>query len=201
MLGGPPPTDALRSLIELSAASHWRAALNAAQDAQVEAARGWFQNRRRGLFHTVGPCSRDAEVLHVGAASGVITEVLAESYERVVAVEWEADFVDFMRLRFRQDSITNVEVLQCSSSPLPSPGQFRLVVLDTGIGGRRGTTFLFRDETCQGSLLRECFRLLRPSGSISMATSNRFYGRRFSGASVAQTVRDSVIGHDRSEAC
>lgn len=123
-------------------------------------------------------CPRSAKVLDIGAGSGIVAETLAEYYDDIVALEWDRDFAEFLKVRFEQDGQANVRVSEGSGLPLPfEDSAFDFVVMD-------GTVPRLEHAQPEGAgellndLVTECFRVLTPAGWFAMAVENRDYVRR-----------------------
>jgi SAM-dependent methyltransferase len=150
----------------------------------------WFTNPRKGMFYRSVAPGRGGAFLDVGAASGIVSACLSEVYERGYALEQQQVFVDFMRHRFRMDSIQNVEVLHGSALAIPLPdGSIDLGavngVLEWVAHGDRESN----PRDVQLRFLREVRRCLRPDGKIVIAIENAWDYRQIKGVTAHGTAR------------
>jgi len=174
-LGTLDPRD-LRSLIEKSRDGNWREVLRRSENLGLQRKRNWFENRRKGLFYLNLGCPPGGSALDIGAGSGIVSEVLADYYRTVYALDYNEDFIEFLKLRFIQGGKRNVRVVRGNALELP----LRDCSLDLAVlNGVLEWTPSFRPANdpyaTQQEALRECFRVLRPGGKIAIAIENRYY--------------------------
>jgi SAM-dependent methyltransferase len=160
----------------------WRQALSRLELPELSRKRNWFTNPKKADFYKALPTGGRRRALDVGAGSGVISAGLAEVFDRVTALEQDSVWCEFMSLRFAQDKIKNVEVVQKGALPLPfSDHEFDLIVVNGVLewlpeAEPRGTP---RDV--QVAFLSDVRAKLRPGGSVGIAIENRWYLEHFRG--------------------
>ena len=128
--------------------------------------------------------------LDVGAASGIVSACLSDVYEKGYALEQQLVFVEFMRHRFRMDSIRNVEVLGGNALAIPLPDASIDLVAVNGVlewvahGERKSNP-----RKVQLRFLREAGRCLHPEGKIVIAIENAWHYLQLKGFSAHGTAR------------
>lgn len=194
--GEPPPAEPVRqgtlpnSEIEalLDAAQRgepWRDALDRLRLPELSRKRHWFDDAAKALFYRDLPAASRACALDIGAGSGVIAAGLAGVFERVVALEHDARWCEFMRLRFIQDRVSNVDVRCAGALPLAFPDDaFDLVVVNGVLEWIPDSAPVQQSPwEAQLTFLRDVRRILRPGGVIGVAIENRLCLENWRGAS------------------
>src|SRR6202044_2316930 len=73
----------------------------------------------------------ESRVLDLGAGTGTTSHALAQRFREVVALEPVLERVQFMRLRFAQENLSNVQLVRSSLWTLPfAPESFDLVAMN-----------------------------------------------------------------------
>jgi len=88
-------------------------------------------------------------------------------------LETQPEFVEFMRLRFLEDSISNVRVLQGDALSVPLPdGSIDLAVINGATAWSPQAERQSAPEHTQARILSEIHRCLGPAGKIAIAVEN-----------------------------
>ena len=117
----------------------------------------------------------DSVALDIGCGYGAITHALAANVGQVYSVEAVPERVEFSRIRFEQDSVSNVQLVQASAMNLPFPDEsFDLIVVNgvlewVGEWERNGSP-----RSVQGNFLRRVHRMLKENGKLVIGIENRF---------------------------
>lgn len=160
----------------------WREALAATRLPVLRQKSSWFLERRKGMFYAAIPLPRTRACLDLGAGSGVISEVLAERFDEVVAVDRSPYCVQFMRGRFAQDGRRNVRVVMASAATLPfDAARFDLVVVNGLLEWIACSSPQRSPLEAQLAFLREVRRVLAPGGKLGLAIENRYHTWYFAG--------------------
>lgn len=181
---GTLPERELETLLsEIRRGTPWRSALEQLALPYLSTKRQWFTNVHKARFY-LGLVSSRESALDIGAGSGVIAAGFAAGgFRRAVALEQDPGWCNFMRLRYQQDGLSQVEVVQGSAVPrLPFPdGSFDLVAVNGVLEWIPEGSQANSPREAQLTFLREVRRVLRPGGSIGVAIENRLYLRNFLG--------------------
>lgn len=141
----------------------------------------WFTDTQKGMFYRLVLPPKRGTFLEIGAGSGIVSACLSEDYERGYALESRVSLVEFLELRFRLDSISNVQVLKSEDLDVPvADGSIDLVAVNEGVA-RVPTVSRFLSE------MRRC---LAPDGLLVVAGDNAWDFRR---------ILRSLSGRSRSE--
>jgi SAM-dependent methyltransferase len=178
---GEIPLEQMRQINRLAAVGSWRSALLDSTDPLVQRAAGMILNLERANWMRLFSVPRDSQVLDLGAGMGTNSHALALRYRHVVAVEPVRERVEFMRHRFVQEGLHNIQIIRGSAWTLPfPPNTFDLVamngVLEWVPEGQQSDP---RD--CQVRALTEVCRAVRPGGSLYVGIENRFAAGYFLG--------------------
>lgn len=183
---GTLPDSEIAALVAAAKAGEpWREALGRLQLPELSRKRHWFEDTAKVRYYLGLPTSARSLALDIGAGSGVIAAGLAASFQRVVALEHDEQWSEFMRLRFAQDGVANVEVRCAGALPLPfATDTFDLVVVngvlewipDAAPAGQP-------PREAQLGFLQDVLRILRPGGVIGVAIENRWCLENLRGAS------------------
>lgn len=118
----------------------------------------WFRRHevvyQRLATHCVG-----RDVLEAGCGEGYGADLIADSARRVVAVDYDEATVAHVRTRYPR-----VEVLHANLAELPLPDASMEVVVNFQV---------IEHLWDQPQFVKECARVLRPSGLLMMSTPNR----------------------------
>lgn len=150
----------------------------------------WFTSPQKGAFYRSVMPGRRRAFLDVGAASGIVSACLSEMYEKGYALEMQQVFVEFMRHRFRMDSIGNVEVLQGSALAIPLPdASIDLVAVNGVLEWVSHADTKSNPRQVQLQFLREVRRCLHEDGKIVIAIENAWHYLQLVGFSAHGTAR------------
>jgi SAM-dependent methyltransferase len=191
---GEIPQAEMQAFNKKATASGWREAL-ASTFADKPDYVTYITDINRSTWVNALPVSPDATVLDVGSGLGAIAHGLALTYKKVVSVEGVAERVQFQKIRFAQEKLTNVELAQGSVLDLPFfPETFDLIVLNGVVEwiGEWDTAGTPREA--QVRALEKVFELLKPGGVLLVGIENHwgynsFFGRTdHSGLSYTQLM-------------
>ena len=170
----PDMNDRLDRLNRL-AVSGWREALQTVFASDPGMVR-YVTEVGRAKFVDLLPMRADSRVLEIGPGLGQITCQVAPRVETVCALEVVPGQAEFVRQRCRQQGFMNVHVaVGGDDCRLPYPdGYFDLVVLNLVLEWCASRCEAEDPEAVQQRLLDECARVLNASGSLYVATKNRF---------------------------
>jgi SAM-dependent methyltransferase len=182
---GTLPEEELTLLLrDMRAGRSWREILEESRLPILAGKGHWFTDLAKARFYLTLPAPGRTQALDVGAGSGVIAAGLAEGgYQHVVALEHDPGWCEFMRLRFSQDGLGNIEVVAGGAFPrLPfDDTRFDLVVVNGVLEWIPEAATTVRPDQAQLAFLREVHRVLRPGGSIGIAIENRLFLGNFQG--------------------
>ncbi|OBJ55582.1 class I SAM-dependent methyltransferase [Mycobacterium sp. 1423905.2] len=118
----------------------------------------WFR-RHEVVYQRLAARCADRDVLEAGCGEGYGADLIAGVARRVVAVDYDETTVAYVRHRYPR-----VEVLHANLAALPLPDASVDVVVNFQV---------IEHLWDQGQFVRECLRVLRPSGLLMMSTPNR----------------------------
>ncbi|OBF81104.1 SAM-dependent methyltransferase [Mycobacterium sp. 852002-51163_SCH5372311] len=118
----------------------------------------WFR-RHQVVYERLAPRCAGRVVLEAGCGEGYGADLIADVASRVVAVDYDESAVAHVRSRYPR-----VEVTQANLADLPLPDASVDVVVNFQV---------IEHLWDQGQFVRECLRVLRPSGLLMMSTPNR----------------------------
>ncbi|WP_134427134.1 class I SAM-dependent methyltransferase [Mycobacterium ulcerans] len=118
----------------------------------------WFR-RHEGVYERLAPRCEGRDVLEAGCGEGYGADMIADVARRVVAVDYDEAAVAHVRHRYPR-----VEVMQANLADLPLPDASMDVVVNFQV---------IEHLWDQGQFVRECARVLRPSGVLMVSTPNR----------------------------
>jgi SAM-dependent methyltransferase len=180
---GTLPNDELERLIAaMDGPGGWREALARLDLPVLSGKRFWFTDANKSAFYKTLNDGRHGAALDVGSGSGVIAEGLADAFDRVVALERDAQWCHFIERRLAQDGRGNVEVLCGDALTAPiGRDRFDLVVVNGVLewvaeGNPDGSPW-----EVQRRFLVRLHESLRPNGAIGIAIENRFCLSHFFG--------------------
>jgi len=180
-----PPSEISQLVEAMRCGEPWKSAL-ARLDLPVLQRKGeWFAAESKSRVYADLGTAQRGDALDVGAGSGVIAFGLSSSYNRVIALEQDTAWSEFMRLRFRQDGAENVEVVHGGALPLPFPdASFDLIVVNGVLEWLPEAAPDSRSpREVQLGFLQDVHRTLRPGGAVGIAIENRLCLENFRGAS------------------
>ncbi len=204
----------LERLNRLARENGWQSALRVVYR-EEEAFIRYVTDIGRASFIDLLPLTRDSDVLEIGPGLGQFTTLLARRAKLVCALEVVAGQAEFTAERCLQEGVTNAHLaVGGDDCRLPYGDEsFGLIVLNLVFEWCASRCL---DETIanvQRRLLDEICRVLRPGGSLYLATKNRFalhlligkpdehcYGLRFGSALPRWFARFLIRmkGHTRS---
>lgn len=118
----------------------------------------WFR-RHQVVYQRLATHCVGRDVLEAGCGEGYGADLIAESARRVVAVDYDEAAVAHVRARYPR-----VEVLHANLAELPLPDASMDVVVNFQV---------IEHLWDQPQFVKECARVLRPSGLLMMSTPNR----------------------------
>ncbi|ORJ55922.1 class I SAM-dependent methyltransferase [Mycobacterium simiae] len=118
----------------------------------------WFR-RHQVVYQRLATHCVGRDVLEAGCGEGYGADLIAESARRVVAVDYDEATVAHVRARYPR-----VEVLHANLAELPLPDASMDVVVNFQV---------IEHLWDQPQFVKECARVLRPSGLLMMSTPNR----------------------------
>ncbi|VBA49096.1 class I SAM-dependent methyltransferase [Mycobacterium pseudokansasii] len=118
----------------------------------------WFR-RHEVVYQRLAPRCAGRDVLEAGCGEGYGAGLIAEVARRVVAIDYDEAAVAHVRSRYPR-----VDVRQANLAELPLPDASVDVVVNFQV---------IEHLWDQGQFLRECARVLRPSGLLLVSTPNR----------------------------
>lgn len=118
----------------------------------------WFR-RHEVVYQRLAVRCAGRDVLEAGCGEGYGAQLIAGVARRVVAVDYDETAVAHVRSRYPR-----VDVMQANLAELPLPNASMDVVVNFQV---------IEHLWDQGQFLRECARVLRPSGLIMVSTPNR----------------------------
>jgi SAM-dependent methyltransferase len=160
----------------------WREALTRLDLPVLSRKRFWFTDSKKAEFYRALPVGGHGAALDVGSGSGVIAEGLATAFDRVVALERDARWCQFIERRLVQDGYRNVDVVCGDALNVPlERDRFDLVVVNGVLewvaeGDRQGSPW-----EVQRAFLTRLRDSLRTDGTIGIAIENRFCLSHFFG--------------------
>jgi SAM-dependent methyltransferase len=165
----------LAHLNELARSDGWEAALRAVYHDEPGMLQYVMQPERASFIHLL-PLTPQADVLEIGPGLGQFTPLFARRVRSVSALEVVSGQAAFVALRCAQQGLANVRVAAGGDDcRLPYPdASFDLVVLNLVFEWCASRCPEEREVDVQRRLLGEMFRVLRPGGSLYLATKNRF---------------------------
>jgi len=118
----------------------------------------WFR-RHEVVYERLATRCVDLDVLEAGCGEGYGADLIAGVARRVVAVDYDEAAVAHVRGRYPR-----VEVMQANLAELPLPDASVDVVVNFQV---------IEHLWDQGQFVRECHRVLRPTGLLMVSTPNR----------------------------
>jgi SAM-dependent methyltransferase len=118
----------------------------------------WFR-RHEVVYQRLARRCGGRDVLEAGCGEGYGANLIADVAARVVAVDYDETAVDHVRGRYPR-----VQVTQANLAELPLPDASVDVVVNFQV---------IEHLWDQGQFVRECLRVLRPSGLLMVSTPNR----------------------------
>jgi SAM-dependent methyltransferase len=170
---GEIPQRQMAEVNRRAAMGSWKAALLDFDDAKVQEASEMILNLDRANWKYLLDLPPESRVLDAGSGTGTNSHALALQFEEVVALEPVRERIDFMRLRFAQERLSNIRIVRSSLWKLPfAPQSFDLAVMNGVLEwvpqGQTGDP-----RELQLAALSRMHRLLRPGGLLYIGIENR----------------------------
>ncbi|ETW22423.1 SAM-dependent methlyltransferase [Mycobacterium gastri 'Wayne'] len=118
----------------------------------------WFR-RHEVVYQRLAPRCAGRDVLEAGCGEGYGADLIAEVARRVIAIDYDEAAVAHVGSRYPR-----VDVMQANLAELPLPDASVDVVVNFQV---------IEHLWDQGGFVRECARVLRPSGLLMVSTPNR----------------------------
>lgn len=165
----------LERLNQLARESGWESALRAVHAGDDQFIQ-YVTDPKRASFIELLPLTRETDVLEIGPGLGQFTAQLARQAKSVCALEVVAGQAEFSAERCRQEGMNNVHLaVGGDDCRLPyADASFDLVVLNLVFEWCASRCVEETHNDVQRRLLAEMYRVLRPGGSLYLATKNRF---------------------------
>ena len=168
----------LEHLISIARKSGYKTALETVMEDDH-----YVTDTSRAAYLNLLPFDKEAQVLEIGASLGQHTRLIAAKCKYVEALEVIPEQAIFAKLCCEQDGITNVSVsIGGDDCKLPYKDDvFDVVVMNYVLewcAGRSGLP----PKTAHELIIKECNRVLKPSGVLFLSTKNRFNARLLLGA-------------------
>jgi len=167
--------DELGQLAAVAKERGWREAVIQVYGADSAMLR-YVDSKERELFLSLLPVDETSDVLEVGIGFGQFTVPLARRAHQVYALEVRLQQAIFSKLRCQQEGVSNV-LMACGGDDckLPYPdASMDIVVLNLVFEWCGSRLLDSPGETGQRILLREVARVLKPGGTMYLATKNRY---------------------------
>lgn len=162
---------------------HWREVLTNSPVKEVQTASTMIRNIDRANWHLLLSLSRDSTILDVGAGMGTISHALAMHYRQIIALEPVLERIEFMRYRFQQENLKNVQIVRASALNIPLPQEsVDLVILNGVLEWVPLSDPSSPPQTVQEKLLENILTLLKPGGFLYIGIENRLTPSYFLGA-------------------
>ena len=167
--------DAMHLVLLQERRSSWRDAVALAVEEYgwKSAKRTVFGSGRCDWFPEV-PYRRGMRVLDIGSGWGNLSFLLSQHVAEVYSLEGVIERADFQQIRFCQEQIGNITVVNSDFTILPfKPASFDLVILN-GVLEWIGLADLSRNtRQVQLSILEDIIQLLKPGGYLYVGIENR----------------------------
>lgn len=165
----------LERLNRLARENGWQSALRVVYGDDASFIR-YVTEVERASFIDLLPLTRESDVLEIGPGLGQFTTLLARQARSVCALEVVPGQAEFAAERCRQEGITNVHVaVGGDDCRLPyADAAFDVVVLNLVFEWCASRCSGEMPTNVQRRLLDEICRVLKPGGSLYLATKNRF---------------------------
>jgi SAM-dependent methyltransferase len=169
--------EALQELIHEAKNKYWRDVFWESKNEVLKGIRTWFENKRNGYFYiTMNAHATARRALDIGAGSGIISDVVSDYFKNVISLEYNPNFVEFMKLRFTQDKRENIKIIRGNEILLPLKNNvFDLIIVNGVLEWIPNYEPERNPKEVQINFLRQCLQKLKVGGQIIIGTENRFY--------------------------
>ena len=159
--------EKMGKLLEYARVEGWEKALEVFLKKDAPSFYSYILDAARSYWHLLLPLPPQSRVLDLGCGWGSISFPLSRQYERVFALDFTREKIQFMDLRCRQCGVDNIYPLCADALRLPfADGYFDLVV----VYGVLEWAGLCNPGECpevnQINLLREAHRVLKKGGFL-----------------------------------
>jgi SAM-dependent methyltransferase len=178
---GEIPQQQMWEVNRAAESGNWKAALLDSPEPTVQRASRMILNLERANWHWLSRMPAESTVLDLGAGMGTNSHALAQRYHKVIAVEPVLERVQFMRQRFAQEGLSNVQVVRSSVWSLPFAAQSVDLLAMNGILEWVAEGVPGDPADIQKAALENAFRLLRPGGCLYLGIENRYVPGYFVG--------------------
>lgn len=155
-----------------------------------------FKSFSRADFQFLWPTGKNSKILDIGSMWGGVSVPASQYNGQIYAVDKTAETLEFLDIRAKQMGIENIKTVACSAANLPFPDNFFDMVILCGVlewvgvdeniilekqWGKIGRGLkIFQTKKykktpteMQIEVLKEAKRVLKPGGSLFLATENR----------------------------
>jgi len=165
----------MQQIVDLARNDHWLNALDALLKPDNPRIYDYVTDSTRADWRYPMTLDKSKTALDLGAGWGLLTSELAKVCDSVVALEKIPLRVEFMRTRFRQDNLTNVQIIQGDFLTIPFPDNSFDCIVCNGVLEWVGLYDLTRKpREAQMFFLKNLARLLKPGGTLYIGIENRF---------------------------
>ena len=174
--------EKMRRLLEDMQNQPWRNVMSQSDDPDFARVYDFIANTSRANWQYLLPAGPQLRALDIGAGMGTISHALAARYGKVYALEQVDSRIEFMRRRFAQDGVANVQLIRSSFTQMPFPNNFfDLVVLNGVLEWLPLEQPHLQPRQAQAEALAKIFSLLRPGGHLYLGIENRILPGYFIG--------------------
>jgi SAM-dependent methyltransferase len=172
---GPETSARLQQLNAAAANEGWLAALTTVYASDPAMVR-YVTEANRATFLDLLPIDRQSDVLEIGPGLGQFTAAMARRAASVSALEVVAGQAEFVARRCREEGLHNVRVaVGGDDCRLPyADASFDVIVLNLVFEWCASRCVDEDPLQVQHRLLTEMARVLKPGGTLYLATKNRF---------------------------
>lgn len=132
-------------------------------------------NETRADWRYLIPIEKEFDILDLGAGWGLISSVLAQHCNSVIALEKIEPRVEFLNTRFQQDGVKNISIIQGDVMNLPFPENSFDCIVCNGVLEWVGLFDHSRSpREAQIFFLKKLVKILKPEGYLYVGIENRF---------------------------
>lgn len=172
---GEVPQKLMQKIVEKTRASDWQTAIDTLLKPVNPRIYAYVTDPARADWRFPILLDAGKTALDLGAGWGLLSSELAGICKSVVALEKIPLRVEFMQLRFQQDRLKNVQVIQGDFLNIPFPENSFDCIVCNGVLEWVGLYDLQRSpREAQTYFLKKLQRLLKPGGTLYIGIENRF---------------------------